>query len=223
MRAMIFGATGMVGQAVLLEALDDPGITEVLVVGRTPVPQRNPKLTQITQPDLFDLSQVADQLAGYDACFFCLGVSSAGMKEPQYRRLTFDLTMAIANTLAPLNTEMAFLYISGESTDSTEQGRVMWARVKGATENAVMALPFIGYAIRPGFIQPERGVRSKTGWYAAIYRVTGWAYPLIRRLAPKFVITSGQLGRAMIAIARDRPAQRIWANRELTALAQKQR
>jgi uncharacterized protein YbjT (DUF2867 family) len=214
---MVFGATGMVGQAVLLECLDDPDITRVLAVGRTPVTQQHPKLVQVTQPDMFDLSPVTDRLAGYEACFFCLGVSSAGMKEPEYRHLTYDLTESVAKTLAQLSPEMAFLYVSGESTDSTEHGRVMWARVKGATENVVMHLPFHGYAIRPGFIQPRRGVRSRTRWYAALYTATGWMFPALRRLAPRLVITSDELGRAMITIAKQRPRQRIWRTKDLVA------
>lgn len=221
MKAMLFGGTGMVGQAVLLECLDDPDITEVLVVGRRAVQQQHPKITQITQPDLSNLSPVADQLAGYDACFFCLGVSSFRMKEAEYTRLTFDLTTAIAKTVAPANPTMAFLYVSGEGTDSTEHGKSMWARVKGATENALFAMPFTAYAIRPGFIQAQKNVRSSNRLYSTVYAATGWLFPVIRRLAPRFVIRSDELGRAMIAIARDLPAQQIWATRDMVKLAGK--
>jgi len=217
-KAMLFGATGMVGQGVLLSCLDDPEISEVLVVGRSPVRQQHAKLTEILRPDLFDLGPVTDRLAGYDACFFCLGVSSVGMKEDRYRQLTYDLTLSIAETLAPGNPEMAFEYISGEGTDTTEQGKTMWARIKGATENAVMALPFTGYAIRPGFIQASRGVRPRNRVYAVAYTLTGWLFPVIRRLAPNAVITSDELGHAMIAIARTRPTQRIWRTRDLVGL-----
>lgn len=219
MKALLFGATGMVGQGVLLACLADPDLTEVLVVGRNPVRQRHAKLTEILLPDLFDLSPVADRLAGYDACFFCLGVSSVGMKEDKYRHLTYDLTLTIAETVAPLNPGMAFEYISGEGTDTTEQGRTMWARIKGATENAVIALPFTGYAIRPGFIQAAPDVRPRNRVYATGYAVTGWLFPVLRKLAPKVVITSDELARAMITIAATRPAQRIWRTRELVQLA----
>lgn len=219
MRALVFGATGMVGQGVLRECLIDQRITEVLVVGRTAVPLEHPKLTQLLRPDLFDLTDIADRLTGFDACFFCLGVSSAGMKEDAYRRVTHDLTTSIANVLAPLNPGMAFECISGEGTDSSERGRTMWARVKGATENAVIALPFTGYAIRPGFIRPPQGVRSKTRLYAVLYGAIGWLYPLARAVVPTYVITAAELGQAMIRIAVERPDPRIWTTRDLVALA----
>ena len=218
MKALLFGATGMVGQGVLLACLDDPDITEVLVVGRSPVRQQHAKLTEILRPDLFDLGPVADRLTGYDACFFCLGVSSVGMKEGSYRHLTYDLTLTIAETIAPLNPGMAFEYISGEGTDTSEQGRTMWARVKGATENAVLALPFTGYAIRPGFIQAAPDVRPRNRVYAVAYTATGWLFPVLRKLAPNVVITSDELARAMITIARTRPEQRIWRTRDLVRL-----
>lgn len=219
MRALVFGATGMVGQGVLRECLADAQVTEVLVVGRSEAPQRHPKLTQIVRPDLFDLSDAAGRLTGFDVCFFCLGVSSAGMKQDEYRHLTHDLTLAIATVLAPLNPTMVFEYVSGEGTDSTEQGSTMWARVKGATENALLALPFAAYAIRPGFIRPPDGVRSKTRVYAVMYRTMGFLYPVIRRLIPKYVITAEELGQGMIRIAAERPEERIWPTAALVELA----
>lgn len=218
MRVVVFGATGMVGQAVLRECLVDGRITEVLTVGRRPAPQQHPKLTQLVTPDLFDLSGIADRLVDLDACLFCLGVSSVGMAEPAYRRVTHDLTVSIAGVLAPRNPDLVFEYVSGEGTDSSEQGRTMWARVKGATENAVMSRPG-GYAIRPGFIQPLPGVRSTTPLYAALYRFSGALYPVLRRVVPSKVLTSDELARAMVRIAVDRPPQRIWNSAELAAAA----
>ncbi|WP_111765355.1 NAD-dependent epimerase/dehydratase family protein [Nakamurella deserti] len=218
MRVVVFGATGMVGQAVLRECLADGRITEVLTVGRRPAPQQHPKLIQLVTPDLFDLSGIADRLVGLDACLYCLGVSSVGMKEPAYRRVTYDLTISIAGVLVPRNPELVFEYVSGEGTDSSEQGRTMWARVKGATENAVTARPG-GYAIRPGFIQPLPGVRSRTPLYAALYRLSGVLYPVLRRLIPSKLLTSDQLARAMVRIAIERPQQRIWNSADLAALA----
>lgn len=217
MRVVVFGATGMVGQAVLRECLADGRVTGVVAVGRRTVDQQHPKLTQLTTPDLFDLSGIADGLGDLDACLFCLGVSSVGMKEPEYRRVTYDLTFSVVAELVGRNPWIVVEYVSGEGTDSTAQGRTMWARVKGATENAVLARPG-GYAIRPGFIQPLPGVRSKTPLYAALYRFSGVLYPVLRRVLPSKVLTSGELARAMVQIAIDRPEQRIWTSADLRAL-----
>ncbi|MET0865073.1 MAG: NAD(P)H-binding protein, partial [Nakamurella sp.] len=171
MKVIIFGATGMVGQAMLAQCLGDAGIGEVVVVGRSPVGRSADKLREILHPDFTDFSALAPDFAGADACFFCLGVSSVRMKEPEYRRITKDITLSAATVLAAAAPQVVFLYISGMGTDSSEHGRVMWARVKGETENALLAMPFSAYAIRPGFIQAVGGVRSKTPLYAALYRV----------------------------------------------------
>lgn len=201
-RVMVFGATGMVGQGVLRECLLDPQVDEVLAVGRTPLGRSHPKLRELVRADLTDLSPVSEQLTGYDACLFCLGVSSAGMSETDYRRVTYDLTLAVARTLAQVSPGLTFVYVSGQGTDSTEHGRVMWARVKGATENALLALALRTYLVRPGYIQPLHGITSKTRLYRAIYAVIAPLYPLIRRLLPNQVTTTEQLGRAMLALAR---------------------
>jgi uncharacterized protein YbjT (DUF2867 family) len=201
MKVLLFGATGMVGQGVLLECLRDERVEQVLVVGRSTVGRQHAKLREIVRPDLFDLSPVRDELAGHDACFFCLGVSSAGMKEPAYRRITYDLTLSVAGLLAELSPDSMFGYVSGQGTDSSEHGRLMWARVKGATENALRALPLRAYLFRPGFIQPVHGVRSKTRLYAAIYRTIGPLFPLLHRLFPRAMTTTEALGRAMIEVA----------------------
>ena len=215
MRVIIFGATGMVGQSVLRECLIDPRVTAVLLIGRSPADVASDKVIQIVHGDFLDFTSIGPELAGYDACFFCLGVSAAGMGEPAYRRVTYFMTMAAARELTERNPTMRFLYISGAGTDSTERGRVMWARVKGETENAVLALPFDGYALRPGYIQPRDGVRSKNRLYRNIYRVTGGLYPVLRRVAPKYVIGSDELARAMVNIALDGARQRILESADL--------
>jgi len=204
MKVILFGATGMVGQGVLRECLIDPGIERVLAVGRSPTGRRHAKLREIIHDNFVDFSKIEPQLSGYDACFFCLGVSSVGMGEERYRHLTYDITMAAARTLARLNPGMVFTYVSGRSTDSSEQGRVMWARIKGKTENDLLKLPFkAAYIFRPAGIQPLHGVRSKTGWVNAIYVVTAPLLSYLARTAPKYMTTSEQLGRAMIKVARD--------------------
>jgi uncharacterized protein YbjT (DUF2867 family) len=204
MKVILFGATGMVGQGVLRECLIDPGVESVLAVGRSPTGQRHAKLREIVHDDFFDFSGVESQLVGYDACFFCLGVSSVGMDEERYRHLTYDLTMAAATTLAKLNPGMVFVYVTGRGTDSTGQGRLMWARVKGKTENDLLKLPFkAAYMFRPAGIQPLHGVRSKTPWVQAIYAVTAPLLSLLNRTSPQYMTTTEQVGRAMIKVARD--------------------
>jgi uncharacterized protein YbjT (DUF2867 family) len=204
MKVILFGATGMVGQGVLRECLVDAGVTEVLVVGRSPTGLQHAKLHEILHDNFTDFSAVESRLAGYDACFFCLGVSSIGMDAERYRHLTYDVTMAAATTLARLNPGLVFTYVTGRGTDSTEQGPVRWARVKGKTENDLLKMPFkAAYMFRPAGIQPLHGVRSKTGWVNAIYVVTAPLLSYLARSAPKYMTTSEQLGRAMIKVARD--------------------
>jgi uncharacterized protein YbjT (DUF2867 family) len=204
MKVVIFGATGMVGQGVLRECLADAGVESVLAVGRRPTGQSHPKLHEIAHENFLDFSGVESQFAGFDACFFCLGVSSIGMNEERYRHLTYDITIAAATTLAKLNPGMVFTYVTGAGTDSTEQGGVMWARVKGKTENDLLKLPFkAAYMFRPAGIQPLHGIRSKTGWVQAIYVVTAPLLSLLNHVAPKYMTTTEQLGRAMIKVARD--------------------
>jgi uncharacterized protein YbjT (DUF2867 family) len=203
MRVILTGATGMVGQRVLRECFLDPGVTEVLSIARSSLHQQQAKLRELILPDIGGLSGNESELTGYDACFFCAGVSSAGMSEEKYTHLTYDLTLSFARSLAPLNPQMTFIYISGASTDSTEKGRSMWARVKGRTENALLRLPFkAAYMFRPGFIQPLHGIRSKTRLYQFVYDLTAPLMPLLKGRFPKYLTTTEQLGRAMLAVAR---------------------
>lgn len=194
----------MVGQGALRECLLDSTVTEVLAIGRTPVPQQSPKLRQLIVPDLGDLSGHESELSGYDACLFCAGVSSVGMSEEKYTSLTYDLTLSFAKTLVHTNPAITFLYVTGAGTDSTEKGSSMWARVKGRTENALLHLGFAGaYMFRPGYIQPLHGIRSKTRVYQLIYDLIGPLVLLLKSRFPKYVTTTEQLGRAMIQVARN--------------------
>lgn len=210
MKALIFGATGMVGQGVLRESLLATDIEQVVVVGRTAVETTNPKLQSLVVADLTRISAVEAQLHGYDACFFCLGVSSSGMDEAQYSRLTYDLTLAVAEVLARLNPNMTFVYVSGAGTDSSEKGKSMWARVKGRTENALLRLPFKAvYLFRPGMIQPLNGATSKTSVYRWTYIVMAPLMPLLRRLFPRQVLTTVSVGQAMLGVARHGAASAV--------------
>jgi uncharacterized protein YbjT (DUF2867 family) len=204
MKVILFGATGMVGQGVLRECLLDADIEIVLAVGRSPTGQQHAKLREIVHDNFLDYSAIESELKGYDSCFFCLGVSSVGMDEARYRYLTYDITLAAARTLAKLNPQMVFVYVTGRGTDSSEQGRSMWARVKGKTENDLLKLPFkAAYMFRPAGVLPLHGIRSKTAWYQAVYVAVAPLLTLLNRIAPKYMTTTEQVGRAMIKVARD--------------------
>jgi uncharacterized protein YbjT (DUF2867 family) len=204
MNVILFGATGMVGQGVLRECLLDPDVHQILSIVRTPSNQPHPKLRELVHTDFFDYSAIEPELTGFDACFFSLGVSSAGMDEAKYTHLTYDLTLAAATTLARLNPQMTFLYISGAGTDSTEHGRTMWARVKGKTENDLLKLPFhAAYMFRPGFIQPLHGIRSKTKLYQTFYTALNPILPLLKSAFPRYITTTEELARAMLNVARN--------------------
>lgn len=197
-RAIITGATGMVGEGVLHECLQNPDVEQVLVINRKPGGVTHDKLREIIHADFFNLTPIESQLTGYNACFFCLGVSSVGMNETEYRRLTYDLTLHAAQLLARLNPDMTFCYVSGAGTDSSEQGRSMWARVKGTTENALLRLPFKkAYMFRPGFMKPTPGLKNANEYYAYI----NWLYPIGRALYPAGFSTLQELARAMIKSA----------------------
>ena len=204
MKVLIFGATGMVGQGTLRECLLDAGVTRVVTVGRAATGQKHPRLRELVARDLYDLSPLSSQLEGFDACFFTLGTTAAGKTEAEYSRVTYDLTLSIARTLLPLNPAMTFIYVSGSGTDSTERGRVMWARVKGKTENALLALGFKGaYMFRPGLIVPMHGITSRTTLYRVLYTIMSPIVPLIRAAFPNSVTTTERVGRAMLAVARN--------------------
>jgi uncharacterized protein YbjT (DUF2867 family) len=220
MKVLLFGATGMVGAGALLECLADPRVTSILALVRAPTGRRDPRLREIIHGDFFDYQSLRGEFATCDACFFCLGVSAAGLSEGAYTRLTYDLTLAAARALAEANPQATFCYVSGVGTDSTGRGRTMWARVKGRTENALLALPFkAAFMFRPGFIQPMKGVRSRTGWYQAFYTLTTPVYPVLRRLLPRVSTTSVNLGRALIAVAADGYPRRILYSPDIEALA----
>ncbi|KGE16940.1 epimerase [Paenibacillus wynnii] len=215
-RTIITGSTGMVGEGVLHECLQHPEVEQVLVINRKPCGVTHPKLIEILHNDFFDMSGIEEQLKGYNACFFCLGVSSAGMKEEAYRHLTYDLTLHMADLLSRQNSEMVFCYVSGEGTDSSEKGRSMWARVKGKTENDLLKLPFKrAYMFRPGFIKPIKGLTQTHNYYYAI----NWMYPLLRSLFPKHVTTLHEVGLAMVhSVTQGYPRTHL-ENQDIAALA----
>lgn len=216
-KAIVFGATGMVGEGVLDVALRNPEVESILVVGRKPCGVKHEKLHEIIHKDFYDYSGITVQLKGFNACFFCLGVTSVGKKEDEYTRLTYDLTMSAAKVLATLNPGMTFCYVSGTGTDSTEKGRVMWARVKGKTENDLMKLPFkAAYAFRPGFIKPIAGQKNAYG----ISKVLGVAYPFLKALLPKYVCALEDLGLAMIGVATVGYSTQVLENPDIAELAQ---
>ena len=216
MKVIVFGASGMVGQGVLRECLLDPDVENVLSVGRSAAGQAHPKLRELMHRDFLDFSAIESSLAGFDACFFCLGVSSAGMREADYSRVTYDFTMAAARVLARLNPGMTFVYVSGMGTDSSERGRTMWARVEGKTENDLLQLPFrAAYMFRPGLIVPLHGIRSKTRIYRWLYVVLGPVLPLLNAALPRFVTTTAQVGRAMIKVARKGAPKPVLENADI--------
>jgi len=220
MKIILFGASGMVGRGALRELLQDPDVEAVLAVGRSATGQHNPKLKELVQEDVSDLRMLEGELKGYDACLFCLGISAAGMSESDYKRVTYDLTLKVAQTLERLNPKMTFVYVSGGGTDATERGRVMWARVKGATENALLAMPFQrAYMLRPGFIRPLNGIVSKTRWYRVLYALVGPVYPLLKRWFPGQVTTTEELGRAMLHLLKKGTSSGVLENRDIVTLA----
>jgi len=211
-RVVLFGATGMVGQGALRECLLDDRVEAVLAVGRSPLGETHPKLTERVEKDLFAL----EPITGYDVCLYCLGVSSVGMAPAEYERITYGLTLSVARKLPEGTT---FVYVSGQGTDSTERGRVRWARVKGATENALAKLPLRTFAVRPGYIQPMHGITSKTTLYRTLYRVAMPLYPLLRRLFPRFVTTNEEIGRAMLEVAENGYEKPVLENADVVTAA----
>ena len=219
MKALIFGATGMVGQGVLRECLLDSEVTAAVTLGRTGTGVQHPKLRGIVHADLFHYTPIERDLSGFDACFFCLGVTSAGKSEAEYERVTYGITLAAAETLARLNPRMTFVYVSGQGTDSSEQGKVMWARVKGRTQNALLRLFPQAYMFRPGAIEAAHGERSRTTAYRTAYIFLGWLLPLLRRLFPRSILTTEQIGRAMLVAAKRGAPKKILEAADIGDLA----
>lgn len=218
MQVLIFGATGMVGQGVLRECLLDRDVESVTSIGRRTSGVRNPKLRDIVHPDLWDYSAIEKELTGIDACFFCLGVTSAGMNEASYERVTAGIAAAAGQMLARLNPRMTFVFVSGAGSDGSERGRIMWARIKGKAENIILRLPFQGYVFRPGVIQPLHGIRSRTAAYRIGYIALAPLIPLLRKLFPGQILTTEQIGRAMLKVARQGAPKRILESRDISML-----
>jgi uncharacterized protein YbjT (DUF2867 family) len=219
MNVILLGATGMVGQGILRECLLDPDVQQILSIVRSPSGQHNLKLRELIHTNFFDYSDIESELTGFDACLFSLGISSAGMDEAKYTHLTYDLTLAAATTLAKLNPQMTFIYISGAHTDSTERGRSMWARVKGKTENDLLNLRFrAAYMFRPGIIQPLHGIRSKTKLYQFFYTALNPILSLLRSTFPQSITTTEQLGQAMLRVAKAGFPRPILESKDITTL-----
>lgn len=219
MNVLLFGATGMVGQGVLRECLLDPGVSLVQTVGRSATGAQHPKLREIAHSDLSHYDAIESKLSGFDACFFCLGVSSAGMKEAEYERVTYGISIAAAEVLCRLNPKMTFIYVSGAGTDSSEHGRSMWARVKGKTENALLRLPFAAaYMFRPGIIQASHGARSKTPAYRLAYVFFNPLLPLLRWAFPNYVLSTEEIGLAMLAVARQGYSKRVLETKDIRSI-----
>lgn len=220
MKVLIFGATGMVGQGVVRECLEAPDVELAVALGRTPTGITKPRFREIMHRDLWNYAAIEASLVGFDACFFCLGVASNGMSKTGYERITYDLTIAAAKTLSRLSPQMTFIYVSGSGTDSTEQGWMRWARVKGRTENALLRLPLQAYMFRPGFIEPMDGIQSKTPLYRVFYSLGKPLFPLLRRWLPNQVLSTREMGQAMLAVARNGYEKRVMETRDIRAVLQ---
>jgi uncharacterized protein YbjT (DUF2867 family) len=219
-KVIITGSTGMVGEGVLLVCLQDPSVEKVLVINRKPLGMTHPKLTEIVHTDFYDLSPVESQLAGYDACFFCLGVSSVAVKGDEYYKVTYTLTMHFGETVSRLNKDMVFVYVAGAGTDGTEKGRVKWARIKGKTENDLRKLPFRrAYGYRPGMIRPAKGQKNALSFY----KYVNWIFPLGKRLSPDYFSTMEELGLSMIRLVRNDYDKNIIYGKDIAVLAEEQK
>jgi uncharacterized protein YbjT (DUF2867 family) len=219
MRILLFGASGMVGQGVLREALNAPDVERVVAIVRKPTTMEHPKYGELVRSDFSDFPDAQSEMSGFDACFYCLGVSAGGKSEAEYRRLTYDYALAAATALARWNPSMTFVYVSGAGTDSTGEGRAMWARVKGQTENALLALPFrAAFMFRPAYIHPAHGEQSRTTAYRILYKASGWLFPLLRRLFPRYVTTTEEVGRAMLQVVRSGAPKARLENSDIATL-----
>jgi nucleoside-diphosphate-sugar epimerase len=218
-KVIITGTTGMVGKGVLLECLSHPDIAQILLVSRKSIGIDHPKVKELIIDDFFKIDKIKSDMAGYDACFFCAGISSIGKSEEVYSRITYELTLTFANTFLHQNGNSIFCYVSGTGTDSSEKGNTMWARVKGKTENELMKLPFkAAYMFRPGYIQPEKGIKSSTKWYALLYLIFKPIYLILKHF-PGMATSSSNLGQAMIRVLEKEPENSILGNKEINALA----
>ena len=210
----------MVGQGVLRECLRDPEVELAVTVGRTATGMQDAKVREIVHEDLTSYAGIESELPGFDACFFCLGVSSSGMMQADYERITYGLTLPAAETLSRINPGMTFIYVSGAGTDSSEHGRIMWARVKGRTENALLRLPLKAYMFRPGLIQPLDGIKSKTAAYRTLYALCGPLLPLLRWAFPSQVLSTREIGQAMLSVAKHGYEKRILEARDIRAVVE---
>lgn len=216
LKVIITGSTGMVGEGVMQECIESDAVQSVLLLNRRESGHLHRKISEIVHKDFYDINSLRERLSGYDACFFCLGVSSIGMKEDDYRKVTYDLTLHIARTLLEMNPQIVFTYVSGLGTDSSEKGRLMWARVKGKTENDLLGLPFKGaYMFRPAFLQPTRGLKNTLGFY----KYVSWMYPFTRKLFPAWLCTLEELGKAMINVTLRLPATKVLEVKDIVQLA----
>jgi uncharacterized protein YbjT (DUF2867 family) len=220
MNVVIFGATGLIGQGVLRECLRDPDVAVVKAVGRSAAGAAHPKLRDVVHSDMRGFAAIEPELHDIDAAFFCIGVTSAGMAEAEYERVTYDIAVAAATALARLNPSMTFIYVSGAGADSSERGRVMWARVKGKAENAILRMSFKGYVFRPAVVQPMHGIRSRTAMYNVLYALFRPLLPLLRRMFRGYVLTTEEIGRAMLIVARYGAPKRVLESRDISALLQ---
>ena len=218
MNVVIFGATGMIGQGVLRECLHDPDVRAVKAVGRTATGAAHPKLCDVIRSDMRSFEAIQSELQDVDACFFCIGVTSAGMAAAAYERVTYDIPVAAATTLARLNPSMTFIYVSGAGADSSEHGRVMWARVKGKAENAILRMPFNGYVFRPAVVEPMHGIRSRTAMYNVLYVLLRPLLPILRRVFRTYVLTTEEMGQAMLLVARYGAPKHVLESRDISAL-----
>jgi uncharacterized protein YbjT (DUF2867 family) len=219
MKVIVTGVTGMVGEGVMHACLNHADISEVLIVGRRPYGSTHPKLKELVHADLYNLAPVANQLAGYDACYFCLGTTSVGKNEAEFTKTTYDLTLSFAKTLVSVNTNMTFTYISGTGTDSSEKGSTMWARVKGRTENDLLKLPFKqAFMFRPGYLHPTKGLKNTLPYYKYIT----WLYPVFKLLLPNLVSLLNDLGLAMINVTQKGYDKSIIEVKDINFLAKMQ-